>query len=191
MAWYDNRFVRGALNVGKNIGYSNPITAPITSYVDSKDLVSRAIGPEDLIPGFDPFTNRSAPSGNTQQNQGHEGGQPTIPIPESGGSTTNSTQTWTPQQQAEYDRAVAEANRQLGRLDPQLQTSLANLGDVYNQRMRGLQSGRNQAQADYDFGMTTNRQNYTTDVNRINSQAAQGLRGLLRQLGVGSMRSFW
>lgn len=90
---------------------------------------------------------------------------------------------WTSQNQALYDQSVAELNRQLGRADTQRDIALGNVGSQYNQKYQGLQSGRKQAQSDFDFNSTTNRQNYLTDENRINSQGAQGLRGLLRQLG--------
>lgn len=101
----------------------------------------------------------------------------------SGGGYTPPASNWTPQNQQMYDYSVDEINRQMGRLGNQYNAAIGNIDSTYNQRLGSLQSARGQAKENFDFGTTTNQQNYVTDQNRIQSQASQGLRGLLRQLG--------
>lgn len=176
-------------------------------------VARNVVGPYDVIPGFDPVktvvtggsvkgASTSTPNGamyydgngvvqeysngqwnpynagNTSGNTGQTLGRNTG----SGGSSAP-VSTWTPQNQQMYDYSVGEINRQLGRLGNQYNAAVGNIDSTYNQRLGGLQSARGQAKENFDFGTTTNQQNYTTDQNRIQSQASQGLRGLLRQLG--------
>src|SRR5690606_24744382 len=57
---------RGALRAGATVGSLIPGVNIVTGALDRTDLPSKIIGGEEVIPGFDPFTNRTSATTTSQ-----------------------------------------------------------------------------------------------------------------------------
>lgn len=161
----------------------------VGAVVGAAKAVSDIAGDKDVIPGFDPFTNRSKnTSKGTRNNATSQPLNDSTPDTRAvlGANTSGSggsRASYDPAQLAAYDQAIGIAQSALDRAGGQLNTALANIGDQYRVQQNELNSNRAQAQNNYNTSTTQNRQNLRTDKNVIADQTSQGLRGLLRQLG--------
>lgn len=94
-----------------------------------------------------------------------------------------STPQLTPEQIAQYDQSIGQANSALGRLPNQLDIGNANIDTGYQQALNPLDLTKSQATRNYNDSKVQNSQQFVTTKNQIADQASNGLRGLLRLLG--------
>ena len=84
----------------------------------------------------------------------------------------------------QFDSGISSLESALGRLPGQLNIARQNVGDQYNTTVNRLNSARNAAENQYNQSSTGNMQSLRTNKNNILDQQSQGLRGLLRTLGM-------
>ena len=84
----------------------------------------------------------------------------------------------------QLDSGISALEAAKGRLPRQLDIARANVNDQYNTTINQLDSARNAAENQYSQSSTGNMQSLRTNKNNILDQQSQGLRGLLRTLGM-------
>lgn len=84
----------------------------------------------------------------------------------------------------QFDSGISALNTALGQIPRQLEIAKANVGDQYSTALNRLQSAYNAANNQYGQQSTGNMQSLRTNKNNILDQQSQGLRGLLRTLGM-------
>lgn len=101
-----------------------------------------------------------------------------------GGSLATSANTsYNPDDLARFDQSIGLVNSSMNRLGGQEGIALGNIDRNYSTQQNELNTGKTNAQRQYDTSSTQNRQNLVSNRNTINDQASQGLRGLQRMLG--------
>ena len=161
---------------------------------------SDVVGSKDVIPGFDPFTDRSTSGGvdfgnalgsigsftggleRVSNDTGYGNGQP-IDFSTGRGGSGGSGPVADPAQIGLYDQAIGLTQSNLDRLGNQLKTAFSNIQDQYGIGVNQLDSAKQRGQQSYNQQSTQNQQNLRTDKNLIADQASQGLRGLMRLIG--------
>lgn len=99
-----------------------------------------------------------------------------------GGGT--SAPAYDPNTVAQFDSAISAIDNAIGQVTPQHSIANQNIRDEYDAAGNRLQSGYNSAENQYKTSSTGNMQSLRTNKNNILDQQSQGLRGLLRTLGM-------
>ena len=84
----------------------------------------------------------------------------------------------------QFDSGISSLEKAMGRLPNQLNIARDNVNDQYDTVLNRLNSARNAAENQYNQSSTGNMQSLRTNKNNILDQQSQGLRGLLRTLGM-------
>ena len=96
-----------------------------------------------------------------------------------GGSSSNKA---TASQLAEYDQAINQLNRGIDRLGGQESIALANLQDQFNVKNNELATSLNRGQTNYNSQTQENVSSRRNNINAIDDQSSESLRGLLMKL---------
>ena len=84
----------------------------------------------------------------------------------------------------QFDSGISALEAAMGRLPKQLDIAKANVGDQYSTNLNRFKSAFDAAQNNYKTSGTQNMQSLRSNKNNITDQASQGLRGLMRTLGM-------
>lgn len=83
----------------------------------------------------------------------------------------------------EYDQAINQTQRSMGRLGNQLRSGYSDIESSYNNALNQLLLGKNRAESTYGENKQQTAQNFVGAKNTIGSNAGNSLRGLQRLLG--------
>lgn len=160
----------------------------VGTVVGAAKAVSDIVGDKDVIPGFDPFTNRSkntnSGSRRNTTNKAQDANKDTSPdTPASRSTSESSTRTYNPAEIAAIERQIARTQDTIGRIGGQKGSALANILGQYQQERARLDNKRIDTETDYKNDRNRTIGDFARTKERIGENVRQNVSSLQRLLG--------
>lgn len=176
--------------IGKVVGAVVPGTSGVINALDKVDISGKILGDYDVIPGFDPFTNRVTPTSGTAPTAGGGdaggggGGSGSYYQGATGGGGAAAAQA-----AAERSAAIAQLQRILGNISGQRDQGIQRLDQAYGTSSQRLNEDRERAMLGYgeqDKQNEGEKLRGTEQVDSFANKSYSNLQRLLQGAGAGN-----